>query len=371
MRGLGSWVYVGLTTLVCTTACGRLEFPYMPTPDADVDASVDASMDARLDTLADTGLDAEPDTVSPPIDATVDTGEPSDVGPDGSYPPGVIDVETFRSEWTTGSNIYWSWTLTGDTSALEYVEIVVGPNASAVGARSPRTTLFGPARNPELGFLNLPGAGDLVDHTITEGHGPDRTVFAQLSVYDNMGGRSVSDVISTTTVTAANQIVLFSDSDTAGYSLPSTFQRTSSGAFGGTHCYGYDSSCGGPPSCWENLRRQDIRVDLAALPSADFEHAWYEFAIVVEGTDAAPSYWSDVRLGFTGGDYYAFNWLTIPASGSYRVVQIPLRVFSRVSGGSVPLDHATTTAGLLNEFWVGGLWSNGATVRFDEARIRW
>jgi hypothetical protein len=354
--------------VIALSGCGRLEFTRIPRDGAveagPVDGGLDAALDGAPDATTDGRVDGSPD--ASPVDSGADTVEPVvDASPDTSFPAGLAFIDSFVAGWSTETNIYWTWNVSIDELDFDRFEIVTGPSADAVRARGAGTRVWGPADNPELGLLVLPTA-DPVTHTITVDHPRGGTVFGQLWVWDTSGGVTVSEPVSTRMLSPSSEVVVFADADTAGYSLPSSFTRSTTNPYAGTHCYAF--SCGSS-ACFENLRRQDTSVDVSALPAGAYERAFYEFALQIDGMGATtePSYWSDVRLSFSSGSYWKHQWITFPAGG-YRVIQIPLRIFE---WADVALDHATVTATPLREIWVGGQWPADAIVRLDEVRIRW
>ncbi len=340
--------------------CGRLDFVRM-TPDGSIDGALDGG---RPDALSEAGSDAR--LVDAAADAPPpDSGEPPlDASPDAAPPPGLATVDSFEIGWATETNAYWQWAVSIAADDFDRFELVTGPTTDVVRARADSSTLWGSAQNPELGFLEIP-SGDPVTHTLTVGHPPGSRVFGQLAVWDTRGGVTFSEVVSIQLLSPTAEIVLFADADTAGYSIPASYARSATDPYAGTYCYEF--TCG-PSDCFENLRRQNIAVDVSAIPADAFDGAFFEFALRLDGPpEARPSYWSDVRLGFADGSLLGFHWITF-SRGPYRVIQIPLAQLTSADGALTP---ALTSSTLLDEFWVGGQWPADTAVRFDEARIRW
>ena len=282
-------------------------------------------------------------------------------------PPGLFKVSTLQASWSTPNVIRWAWDVQGDPTLFKGFTLITGRSAADVVDRAGSATLWTAAQNPELGRYEL-NVGEPVLATMTDGHTPATQYFAQLLVDDSGGGQSASPLASTSTAAQGNaEIVIFSEADTKGYSIPDTFVFTTGpGAYQGTHYYRYQAKCGAA-DCWENLRRQEVQVSTAALPAGAFAQAFCELAIACDGSS---SIWSDMwmRFGDVSKTLWHFDAYTIRCDGNYRLYQIPLHVFQ--SGGST-LQAAEAASGLYELMVAGGQWKNGAVVRADEVRFRW
>ncbi|MCA9673058.1 MAG: hypothetical protein KC503_46015 [Myxococcales bacterium] len=318
---------------------------------------------------ATTGQDARPETA--PTDGARDIADiatPGDLTNDG--PPAVIAISTLAQDWATPNTIRWSWQVDGETDKLAGYTLVVGLSAQDVRASQGSAKRWDVQQNPELGVFQLAGVqgNQVITGTITDLLAPDTVYFAQLHVTDTAGGTSSTTVVQGRTARAANNaVVLFSDDDTQGYSIPSTLALSSRRPYQGKFCYEYVSICPNTkPDCWENLRRQDIKVALPALDAASFAQAYFEVAV---GCNGKHSYWSSVWLTFGSlqNDFFSYEGFTIRCNDGYRLYQFPLRVLKSKSGSL----NASDAADGVSEFNVGGLWTAGATVRLDELRIRW
>jgi hypothetical protein len=313
-----------------------------------------------------------PDTASPPRDGArdlvTDGASTADrAARDGSA---AVQVSQLVAGWSTPTTIRWEWKVSGPAAALRDYTLVVGPTEADVLKRASTTITWTAKENPELGYHTIPDTVDLVLATTTDGHLPATRTCAQLVATDTDGRASATAVAcGQTTAATTHEAVVFSEADTAGYSIPATFVYSDSGAYLGTHCYRFDSKCtGGAKVCFENLRRQAFKVPLAIDSSAFATTAFYEVAVACSGDH---SLWSQARLMFSDGTkttLYVYNVLTIRCDGKYRLWQIPLRVFH---DSSKPLSASELTTHWLFEFTVGGNWSDGARVYVDEVRIRW
>jgi len=286
----------------------------------------------------------------------------------------AIQVSQLGVIWSTPNTIRWRWKADGQAARFKAYTLVVAASEADVLGRGPSARVWTAVDNPELGQFTLPNtsANDPVLSTITDLHQPDTTYHAQLIATDVDGRTSTSQVATGRTIPPSkNQQVLFTEQNTAGYSIPASLQYTkdSSKAYQGSYYYSYLSSCtGGETQCFENLRRQGLAISLASISAQDLAStAYYEVAVACQG---APSYWSQARLMF-GASGNATLWLnggwTLRCDDAYRLLQIPLRFFDN-AGQPLPVSELGRN---LYEFNVGGDWSDGARVRVDEVRIRW
>jgi hypothetical protein len=229
-------------------------------------------------------------------------------------------------------------------------------------------------QNPELGRYLLPKTGgeEPVRATTTDAHGPDTVVYARLRAIDTAGRATVSNVAAArTTLAPVGEVVVLVEEDPPGYSIPASFQRSDARPYAGQYHYRYLSTCEGQPECWENLRRQDMALDLSAMSEGNYATtAFVEVAVRAQDTD--PPWWSQIWLWYDGtcSDCMAiYDGWTLRADGEYHIVQVPLRVFHRNGDQTVPYDEVATHG--LFGVNVGGNWADGATVDIDELRIRW
>lgn len=319
-------------------------------PDSDMDAPSDVDDPSDVDTPSD--ADSDPD---------VDLDEPLDP---------LIVVTNLREDWATPASICWAWDRTGDATSFARYELVVGMSQADVESQSGSAVVLTSTTHAELGWFELPIAGrDPVISTIVIDLEESTTYHAQLRAFDLNGTPSVSNVAQATTVPQpGRELVLFSDAETLGYSIPAEMTRSSQAPFAGTHHYTWQADCAAERECFENLRRQSIDLSFSAFDLTSFGSAYYEFAVASDSQ--VPSHWSHARL-FFGDDaahslYIYSGWVMTPDEG-YQVYQIPLRVFH---DDDVLLDGAMVQNGIW-EFTVGGVFSHGATVRIDEVRIRY
>jgi hypothetical protein len=258
-----------------------------------------------------------------------------------------------------------------DDAFLRY-ELVTALDPADLGdPPGPSARVWTPDDNPELGTFTLPhtGLADPVLATTTDDHQPYTEYVARLTAIDTQQRRAVSNVAAgRTSIEAVEQREVFIDQLPAGGGLtPQTAEVTSEGAYQGSGCIRYESTCGGEvDGCFEQFG-PERGVDLSAMDLGDFSNtAFVEFYLSHDS--ATPSLWSHVRLRIGGartGRYFAFEPLTYRAGG-YRRYQVPLRVF----GVDTPLEHADLVENV-SQLTVGGTWDDGAAARIDEARVRW
>jgi hypothetical protein len=289
----------------------------------------------------------------------------------------AIAIHELRAAWSTPNQIRWHWDVEGEESDFLAYELVIGPTEEDVIARAPSTTLFDGTRNPELGVFILPRTfqATVVTATTTDLLEPDTTYYAQLLVRDTAGAESTSNVaVARTNPPPLYEIVLLAEGDAPGYSSPTTYVPDTTAPFAGAEHWSYSHTCATEPACWENLQRQGLMFDLSLIREGDFEtSAYLEFATSLSGS--IPSWYGGAQLWYGDADdltVYA-GW-QIAADGQYRVIQAPLDAFVYPGGAGpeddVPVAYEALAAGV-TAFVVGGHWSDGATVRVDEARLRW
>jgi hypothetical protein len=285
---------------------------------------------------------------------------------------GVTAVSNLRPEWVTAYSIMWRWEWTGDETAFERFELVVGPSQAAVETRTSGTRVLGPADRPELDHARLPDTGDMnpVERTLADELEPDTDVWAVLVAVDTAGGsRTTAPAMVHTPPAPTAEIVLYADDHPPGsYPIPGELVESTVGPYAGARTNRYDGVCPGG-DCFENLRRQDLGIATGALPASAFDRAFVE--VWVANGSATPSYWSDVRL-YVGGcgpleQLYGFAPITLRNDDVYHPLQVALSALASPAG---PLTHATFATGVCG-WWVGGRWSLGDPVRIDEVRIRW
>lgn len=323
------------------------------------------------------GFDPPADAaVAPDLDSAPRRDVGGDAAPDGGVAPPdgspAITVGGLKAAWATPRMIRWSWSAGGSGAAHQRFELVTARSAADVISGAGTARRWTGKDNPELDHFTLPhtGASDPVVSTLTDGHDPATTYHAQLHAIDTQGRRSSSAVVSVTTAPATqSSVVVFADADTKGYSIPAGFKRSTTHPYQGSHHYSYTASCGASKSaCWENLRRQDVKLPLSIGAAAHGSSALYEFAVACSGEH---SYWSDLSLRFGGmsSELWHFKGWTLRCDGSYRLYQVPLRALSRQPQG--PLPVAEVNKGLFEFNTVGGRWTDGSWVHVDEIRIRW
>jgi len=294
---------------------------------------------------------------------------PSDVS-GGSDPQAAVLVSALQANWSTTGWVMWSWTTAGvaaDLAAFEFVvaespEDVVTHRGTAVASRHTRVS---------LGF---PDDFDLslIEGTLTDDHVASRSYYAQMTAVDTMGRRSTSAVAETrTSDTPSEELVIFHDTDTPGYSIPAELVLSDRAPYAGTHHYEWRAQCG-EASCYEILRRQELGIDLGFIDERAFETAFFEVAAA--NNSSQPSItrlriWFGTSADHDGSTLYQFSGWATDNDDQYQLFQIPLRALVS-SDDATPITLEMAQRGLF-EFAVDGEWSNGALVRLDEWRLRW
>jgi hypothetical protein len=302
----------------------------------------------------------------------------------GEPPVGAFEVLAFSADWSTPNAIHWTWQVEGDEADFHAWEVHIATSAEALDSGTDVAIVDGD-QNPELDrfFLRNTLMDEPVVGTITADLEPEVEYFARLHVLDTAGGRSTSPNVAVKATGAApiGGVPIFrDDSPSPGYALPDCYVRSDVAPHTGTHHYELQHACtsdGAPtctpdaaePSveCWENLRLQDMSVDLGpGFAASEFNDAYLEVWVAVDASGApsgAPGHgwWSAIRLR-AAGEVWPYAPVTIRADATYRRLQVPL--------GRLGLDHATL-AGIVQGVDVGSEWAHGSVIRVDEAWIRW
>lgn len=279
-----------------------------------------------------------------------------------------IAIDALELEYATPNTLRVRWDSSHLSGTFSHYEVHLVP---AVESPDCEVRRYDSQRNPGLGHYTAPQpAGYAIKSTTISSLDPDTAYLVQLLAFDDEGRSTVSSVLQARTAAAPTDgLVLFSEDDTAGYSIPSELQLAAGNAFSGSQYYEFVSDCS--PGCFENLRRQAIDVPLASMSAEDFEGAYYEFALA--SSNGEHSYWSQARLSFEQADGSSRLFVYAPfvhrADDDYSVYQIPLSAFS-ADELSVPLRYDAASRAV-HEFTVGGIWAQDQTVRIDELRIRW
>ncbi|MEM6992292.1 MAG: hypothetical protein AAF721_17405 [Myxococcota bacterium] len=311
-----------------------------------------------------------------PVVADTDVAASSDDGvSSGSGTPndGAITLMEFQSTWATPNQIRWRWQPQGTADDFIAYELVTGPSEADVVQRTAAARIWTSDDNPELGVFNVPRTfvSHVVEASTTVGHPADTEVFAQLTALDSAGEQSVSAVaVARTRPEPVFEIAILGEGEPPGWSSPSSYQLASEQPFAGADHFSYTHTCA-EPECWENLQRQDLGIDLSDIRAGDFDTtAFVEVAVAIE--DSIPSWWGSIDLWFDpdAPEITAqYKGWQLAATAEYQLLQVPLKAL-RSRETESPLTFDLLASGLAG-FVVGGHYSDGATIRIDEARLRW
>lgn len=293
---------------------------------------------------------------------------------------GAIDVVSFTAEWATPNAIRWRWELSGRSEDFFAFQLALGTSHEEVAARSGLVT---GADNPELDRFELPRTSgvDPVVSTITYDLEPDTDYFAQLIVIDTASAESTSPNVAnehTADSPVASIDIMLDAAPLPGRTQPSCMMLSSESS-AGPQAYAYSHHCAADgtasmvcqpvapsaPLCWENVFLEDMQIAVApeSFPLGAFDEAYLEVAVRVD--DSQHAWWSTAGLRPIGGtELRSINGITYRANGAYRVHQFKLTELG------ITYDEIVQAGGL-QTFYIGSAWSDGATVRFDEVRIRW
>lgn len=313
--------------------------------------------------------------------------EPSQicVRDDDGEQAGAFEVVSFAADWSTPHAIHWTWEVVGDAADFHAWEVHLAASAEALDAGTDVIVVDG-TTNPELDrfFLRNTESDEPVVGTVTRDLEPEREYFARLHVLDTAGGRSTSANVAVRATTAApiDGVAIFADDEPfpPGYALPVCYARSDATPHSGTHHYELVHGCtaGGDPSCthddpgatvecWENLRWQDMAIDLGPdFAASEFNDAYIEMWVAIDVSAvtsgaAGHGWWAQLRLR-AADTLWSYDPLTLPADGAYHRHELPL--------AQVGLDHATL-GGVVQGLDVGSEWAHGTVIRVDEAWIRW
>lgn len=320
-------------------------------------------------------------------DELTDTCRRSDVddGGSGSAPGEAFEIVAFSADWSTPNAIHWTWQVEGQEADFHAWEVHLSTSAEALESGTDVVVVDGDD-NPELDrfFLRNTQMDERVVGTVTADLEPSVEYFARLHVLDTAGGRTVSPnvAVKATGPAPIGGVPIFHDEDPfpPGYALPSCYVRTDVAPYEGTHHFELRHACTATDvatcasdeaeptvECWENLRLQDMSVELGAgFEASEFNDAYLELFVAIDASgvpSGAPGHgwWSEIKLRAADA-VWSYSPITIRADTTYRRVQIPL--------AQLGLDHATL-AGLVQGVDVGSEWAHGSVIRVDEAQIRW
>jgi hypothetical protein len=299
-----------------------------------------------------------------------------DAGGSESGGGAAISVFDLRAAWSTPNQVRWVWNVQGEESDFVAYELVIGPSEDEVRERAPTTTVFDGTRNPELGVFILPRTFQalVVEATTTDLMEPDTVYYAQLLARDTAGAESRTNVaVVRTDPSPSYEIVLLAEGDSPGTSIPSTYVVDTAAPYAGTEHFSYVHTCE-MATCAENLQRQGLMIDLAEIRQGDYATtAYLEFAVSLQ--DSIPWWYGGAYLWYGGEDALTtYSGWQIAADGEYRVIQAPLDEFVYPNEPGEEDDELVPYEALepgVTAFVVGGHWSDGATVRVDEARLKW
>jgi hypothetical protein len=356
------WFFVAATAIACSVEALDLAGKQCPCTDGFV-----------CDTATNTCVTSLP--------APVPEAGPPDAEPPKPDASGAITVLNFLQRWETANGIRWEWQAIGDPTKFKRYEIVTGPRAEDVRARSQSTRTFDPSTNPELGTFTgrEKDAGVPVNlWAVTDGHKEGEIVFAQVIAFDTNDVASASDIASGTTSRPRNKIEVYEDGKPdGGVFVPSVGTKIVQDG-------GYDASfiehsvtCQGTPPCAVETGVSSIDgiAGDAIQSNTEFGVAFLEIA--VRGTNL-PQKFVDVVL-YVGGDACGtpcrmrFSGLSFGKQpGDWRLLQIPLGRFKGEDGAGGGFNFSQlSNRKRIGAFLVAAESPDGVKIGLDQARIRW
>ncbi len=297
---------------------------------------------------------------------------PCTVGEGREDPGAAVHVAGLKGAFATPNQVRWGWTPSGDSSQLRSYSLVLGRTEADVRGCTGSAELWTAKRNPELGAYFLPRTmvQDPVAATTTDLLDAGTEYFAKLVAADTSGNLSVSNIAGQRTGDPPLHEELLLGDD-CPQPQPQGFRPTSA-AHGGDAGWAYTLECTGT-DCFQNVtcNYPGAGVPLRDLTLGRFTNAFLEVAVADEST--VPSYWSNLGLAFgqpcgVFACHFFFEAWTLPATGRYRVMQVPLRVMVGFDGGTLALGDID--AGV-SELMFGAGGPPGAVLHIDEARIKY
>lgn len=288
--------------------------------------------------------------------------------------PPAVTVSNLSAQWATPNVIRWQWDSAGVPSGLKGFELVIGRSEQDVVSRAASTTILNASNTPHFGAYSLPD-DTAVRSLITTDHPPSTQLFAQLTATDTANRRSSTLVVSVRTAAPPSGLaVIFADTGPPGVAQPNSYSRVTRAPYSTTsHHFEYRVDCPGTEeACFTNLQWTGTGTDLSTMPASAVSTAYLELALALDAS--AASHFSQAYLSFgSGTEFYFFRPFVMQTGQEYRLLQWPLRELSLrgcQTGPRCAPTHATLVMGV-NTCAVGASWFDGATVRVDEARIRW
>ena len=272
-------------------------------------------------------------------------------------------------EWTTPNTMYIRWSRVNPEVLVRQYEMLVGRTSvdveDEVNVRRYTADDNGEFRRTTGEFP--------VTWTVATGLEPNRDYFVKLIAFDQDWCSSTSNIASGVTLPdVSNEHVIFSESPTAGWSVPAGVTFSNRHPYEGQFHYEWHVDCNGEDVCFDIVRRggfdQPIDFDPAAFDQAFLEFAWHN-----EGSHFAQ--YPAVRIAITPPStedtifWKAESRAPTGPSADYRLFQVPLRFFW--AEGSRDDMTAEDVAGSISEFGVVAQNEDGTYVNWDEVRIRW
>ncbi len=302
--------------------------------------------------------------------------------------PGVVELSNLRVAWTTPNQARLGWEATNLDQLFTY-EVDVAATEEALGAGDLLWTVDS-EENPELARGYLPNTNELDDvlNTTLRALEPNTAYRVRLVAVDSAGGVTCSNIaLARTTPEAVEGLPIAQETADGASPLPPcvTLVDSPTTAASGSAHWQYTARCeeeaadrgipvcGEPsrayPRCWEHVRVQGLDYDLS-LTESEFQQAFLELAVEIVDTDNG--FWGEIGLSTwnderNGHDNFIEARLTLASNVGYQRYQIPL---ATLSGGGSTLTPEQLSRGVRG-FRVGTIWRDGATVRVDDAAIRW
>jgi hypothetical protein len=273
-------------------------------------------------------------------------------------------------DWTTPNTLRVSWDRVNPEVPVREYEMLAGRTSVDVEDEVNVRT-YTAADNGE--FLRTTGEFP-VSWTVAWGLEPSRDYFVKLIAYDQDGCHSSSNVASGTTLAdVTNEHVIFSESPTAGFSVPAGVTFSNRHPFDGQFHYEWKADCEGEATCSNIIRRGGFAQPIDTWDAAGFETAFLEYAWHHEGSSFAQ--YPAVRFAVNDPVTDQTEWYkaerSVPTgpAADYRLFQVPLRFFWR-EGDREPLT-ADRLDWVVSEFGVAATADDGEFMSWDEVRIRW
>lgn len=288
---------------------------------------------------------------------------------------GRIVPSELAPKWVTPNSIAWAWRVQGTAADFARYELAISPRREDAESFAP-ASLLDPAEIPELDHFELPRmhTPTPVLSALTLGLEPSTVYYARLRATDIHGVVQATPVVAAkTAVASARSVELFVDGPAPSVVRPPCFERVSPSVPDASPHLSYEVACRsngegtcGPSDetrfCWENLVLGGIDVDIGKHVPSIVHSGYVEFELSM--VESQPAAYGEVTLQTANGRFRVAP-IALRSGPASRRFQVPFSAFEADGRALEVVDVAA-----LEEFWVGGSFTRGGTVRLGQVRLR-